>query len=156
MKTEREKGMYSEHDHESDHDHSEHGDSSSGRDSAESMHTAESMHSDLPSSAKIEDLATPLTSPANSPPQKTLFLQTDLQSDFTQPLFQTQFTENNLNFYQAYYDRQIVSSNPVLLNLPTAASFAYDELSLGWLDSVALDDTYDLTLPNNNDFTFGL
>src|SRR6202035_4430256 len=98
MKTEREKGMYPEHDHDSDHDHSEHGDTTSRRDSAESMHTAESMQSDIPSSAKIEDLATPLTSPANSPPQKTLFLQSELQSEFTQPPFQTQFTENNLNF----------------------------------------------------------
>jgi hypothetical protein len=152
MKAEREKGMY---DHESEHDHSDHGDTTSRRDSAESTHTTESIHSDIPS-AKIEDLATPLTSPANSPLQKTLFLKTETSAtDIAQPPFQSPFTENNLNFYQAYYDRQ-TTSNQSMLNLPASVPFAYDTLSLGWLDSVALDDTYDLTLQNNNDFTFGL
>lgn len=134
MKAEREKGMYSEHEHDSDHT-SEHGDLSSRRDSGEST---EAMLS-----AKSEDLATPLTSPANSPPQKTLFLPSEL----SQPLFQPQYPDNSINFYQAYYDRQ--SSNNTALNLPTSGPYMYDELNLTWLDSVALDEAY---LPNSNEF----
>jgi len=134
MKTEREKGIYSDHDHESDH--GDHYEDSSRRDSAESTHTV--------SSVKIEDLATPLTSPSNSPVPKTLFLPSEL----SQPP-PRQYTDNNLNFYQSYYERQ---SNPVM-GIQATAPFAYDELSLSWLDSVALDGTYDLTLPNNNDFS---
>ena len=136
MKSEREKGTYSEHEHEHDSDHtSEHGEDSSRRDSAESTHTM--------LSAKTEDLTTPLTSPANSPPQKALFLP----SDMSQPLFQPQFPENNVNFYQAYFDRQ-TANNPAM-NLPTSGPYMYDELNLSWLDSVALDETY---LQNSNEF----
>jgi len=140
MKSEREKGMYSEHEHEHEHEHdsdhtSEHGDVSSRRDSAESTQTM--------LSAKSEDLTTPLTSPANSPPQKALFLP----SEMSQPLFQPQFAENSINFYQAYYDRQ--SSNTSAINLPTSGPYMYDDLNLSWFDSVALDDTY---LQNSNEF----
>ena len=136
MKVEREKHMYSENDH--DGERSDHGDSVSRRDSAESTGTM--------SSAKTEDLATPLTSPSNSPPQKTLFLPTEVSQ--TQP--QPQYPDSNLNFYPAYYDRQ--TSNSVL-NVAPSGSFAYDELSLSWLDSVALDDAYDLPLQNNDDYS---
>jgi hypothetical protein len=138
MKVEREKGMYSENDHDHDGDHSEHGDSASRRDSAESTRTM--------SSIKTEDLATPLTSPSNSPAPKALFLPTEMHQTNMHP----QYPESNLNFYQAYYDRQTSAS---VVNVPTAGPFVYDELSLSWLDSVALDDTYDLTLQNNNDFS---
>jgi hypothetical protein len=133
MKIEREKGTYSEHEHDSDHT-SEHGDASSRRDSAEA--------SDTMFSAKTEDLATPLTSPANSPPQKTLFLPPEM----SQPLFQPQYPESGMNFYQAYYDRQ---TNNSALNLHSSGPYMYDELNLSWLDSVALDETY---LQNSNEF----
>jgi len=138
MKVEREKGIYSDHDHD---DHSDHGDSNSRRDSAESTHTM--------SSAKIEDLATPLTSPANSPPPKALFLP----SEISQPPLQPQYSDSNLNFYQAYYDRQISTTVPTS-NLGASGQFAYDELSLSWLDSVAMDDTYNLSLQNVEDFSY--
>jgi len=138
MKVEREKGIYSEHDHESDHD--DHGeDSSSHRDSAESTQTV--------SSVKVEDLATPMTSPSNSPVLKTQFLPSEISQP--QP---RQYTDNNSNFYQAYYDRQ---TNPIISAMPPQANapFVYDELSLSWLDSVALDETYDMTAMPNNDFS---
>src|SRR5271169_5205789 len=135
MKAERERGIYSDHDHDN---HSDHGDSSSRRDSGESIQTM--------SSIKIEDLATPLTSPANSPSPKALFLPTDLSQASVEP----QYPESNLNFYQAYYDRQ--TSIPVL-NVPTVGPFAYDELSLSWLDSVALDDSYNFSLQNSDEFS---
>lgn len=131
MKVEREKGVYSDHDH--DDRSSDHGDSSSGRDSAESTHAM---------SAKMEDLATPLTSPSNSPPPKALFLPSDL----SQPPLNPQYAESSLNFYQAY------TSDPIL-NIPTVGPFVYDELSLSWLDSVALDDSYNLSLQSNDDFS---
>jgi hypothetical protein len=134
MKTEREKGVYSDHEHD---DHSDHGDSASRRDSGESTHTM---------SAKSEDLATPLTSPSNSPPPKALFLP----SEISQPSMVAQYPESNLNFYQAYYDRQ--TSNPVL-SIQTAGAFMYDDLSLSWLDSVALDETYSLPLQNNDEYS---
>ena len=95
-------------------------------------------------SAKIEDLATPLTSPSNSPPPKALFLPSDL----SQPPLQPQPTDLNLNFYQPYYDRQTPNS---VLNVPTGALFGYDELGLSWLESFALDDNYNLSLQNNDD-----
>ena len=133
MKAEREKGTYSEHEHDSDHT-SEQGDSSSRRDSAEST--------DAVFSAKTEDLATPMTTPANSPPQKTLFLP----SEMSQPLFQAQYPESGINFYQAYYDRQ---TNNSAFNLPSSGPYMYDELSLSWLDSVTLDETY---LQSSNEF----
>lgn len=134
MKVEREKGIYSGHDHDNQSDH---GDSGSGRDRAESTHTM--------LSAKIEDLATPLTSPSNSPPPKALFLP----SDVSQPPTQPQFTDSNVNFYQAYYDRQNSNSIP---NGPTGGPFVFDELSLSWLDSVVLDDNYSVSLQNADDF----
>jgi hypothetical protein len=134
MKVERERGIYSDHDHDN---HSEHGDSSSRQDSGESIQTM---------SIKIEDLATPLTSPANSPPPKALFLPTELSQASVQP----QYPECNVNFYQAYYDRQ--TSIPVL-NVPTGGPFVYDELSISWLDSVALDDSYNLSLQNSDEFS---
>lgn len=137
MKVEREKGIYSDNDHDHD-DHSDHADSVSRPDIAESTHTT--------SSAKIEDLATPLTSPSNSPPPKTLFLPSDL----SQPPLDPQYTESSFNFYQTYYDRQ--TSIPVL-NIPAAGPYVYDELSLSWLDSVPLDDTFNLSLQNNDDFS---
>jgi hypothetical protein len=129
MKTEREKGIYSDPEH--DGEHSDHGDSSSRRDSDESTHTM---------SSKIEDLATPLTSPSNSPPPKALFLPTDVP----RAQISSHYQDSSLNFYQAYYDRQ--TSNSVL-NVPV-----YDELSLSWLDSVALDGSYGLALQGNDDF----
>lgn len=137
MKAEREKGTYAEHDHDGhDSDRSEPADSGSRRDCAESTRTV--------SSAKTEDLATPLTSPSNSPPPKALFLPSKL----SQPL-QGQFPDSNPTFYQTFYDRQ----NSNLLAMPTSQPFVYnDESSLSWLDSVTLDDSYDLTLPNS-DFT---
>lgn len=135
MKGEREKGIYSDHDHD---DHSDHGDSRSRRDSAESPHTL--------LSTKIEDLATPLTSPSNSPPIKALFLPLDPSQLPIQP----QITDSNLNFYQAYCDRQTLNSVP---NGLTGGPFVYDELSLSWLDSVALGDNYNLSLQNNDDFS---
>jgi len=135
MKTEREKGIYSEHEHESEHEHGDHEESS--RHSAESTQTQ--------SSIKTEDLATPMTSPSSSPAPKALFLPSEISQPPTR-----QYMDNNLNFYQAYYDRQLVA-NPA--SMPVTAPFAYDELSLSWLDSVALDDTYNLALPNNNDFS---
>lgn len=138
MKTEREKGMYSEH---SDHD-GDHSDHDSRRDSGESTHAM--------SSAKTEDLATPLTSPSNSPPptSKALFLPSEM---IAQPQVSA-YPESNLNFYQAYYDRQ--TSVPVLnlaaANAATAGpNFVYDE-SLSWLDSVALDESYDIALQSND------
>jgi len=134
MKVEREKGLYSE-DHDSDH--SEHSDSLSTRGRAESTHTI--------MSAKTEDLATPLTSPSNSPLPKTLFLPNEV----SQPQMPSQFSDNSLNYYQTYFDRQM--SNPVITGA-TNAPFAYEELSLGWLDSVALDDNFELSVQNNNDF----
>jgi len=140
MKVEREKEIYSDHEHEHD-DHSDHGDTGSRRDSAESTHTM--------SSAKIEDLATPLTSPSNSPPPKALFLPSEL----AQPPLNPQYTDSNINFYQAYYDRQISNTIPTL-NLAATGQFAYDELSLSWLDSVAMDDTYGLSLQNNEHFAY--
>ena len=134
MKVEREKEIYSDHDHD---DHSDHGDSTSRRDSDESTHTM--------LSAKIEDLATPLTSPSNSPPPKALFLP----SDVSQPPLQPQYTDSNLNFYQGYYDRQTPNS---VINVPTGGPLACDELSLSWLDSV-LDDNYNISLQNHYDFS---
>jgi len=135
MKEEREKGVYSE-DHDSDHsDHSDHDDSPRHRaDSTQTM-----------ASAKTEDLATPLTSPSNSPPQKALFLPAELSQPA--PIPQAQYADGNLNFYQAYYDRQ---TNSVATFSTTG--FSYDDLSLGWLDSVALDDTYNLLPQSNTDF----
>jgi hypothetical protein len=135
MKVEREKGIYSDHDHDN---HSDHGDSSSRRDSDESIQTM--------SSIKIEDLVTPLTSPASSPPPKALFLPTEL----SQASVQAQYPESNVNFYQPYCDRQ--TSIPVL-NVPTAGPFVYDELSLSWLDPVALDDSYNLSLQSSDEFS---
>jgi hypothetical protein len=137
MKVEREKGIYSEHEHD---DHSEHDDSVSRRDSGESTRTM---------SAKSEDLATPLTSPSNSPPPKALFLASELSPAPVLP----QYPDSSLNFYQAYYDRQ--TSNPVV-SVQTAGPFMYDDLSLSWLDSVALDETYNLSLQNNDDFLMNL
>ena len=133
MKVEREKGIYSDHDHD---DHTDHGDSTSRRDSDESTHTM--------LSAKIEDLATPLTSPSNSPPPKALFLPSEL----SQPPLQPQYPDSNLNFYREYYDRQTSNSN-----VPTGGPLVYDELSLSWLDSVVLDDNYNISLQNNEDFS---
>jgi len=134
MKAEREKGIYSEHEHD---DHSEHGGSVSRRDSGEST---------LTMSVKTEDLATPLTSPSNSPPPKALFLPLETSPTPAIP----QYPDSNINFYQAYYERQ--TSNPVFSVAP-AGPFVYDDLSLTWLDSVALDETYHLSLQNNDDFS---
>jgi hypothetical protein len=134
MKVEREKGVYSDHNHD---DHSDHGESALRSNSAELT--------DPMSSAKTEDLATPLTSPSNSPPPKALFLPSDL----SQPL-SPQFPESNINFYQGYYDRQ--TPNPVL-NLSSTGAFLYDDLSLSWLDSVALNDNYNISLQNSDDFS---
>jgi hypothetical protein len=134
MKVEREKSVYSDHSHD---DHSDHGESAFRSDSAELT--------DPMSSAKTEDLATPLTSPSNSPPPKALFFA----SDFSQPL-SPQFTESNINFYQSYYDRQTPNS---VLNLPSTGPFLYDDPSLSWLDSVALNDNYNISLQNNDDFS---
>lgn len=134
MKTEREKGIYSEHEHD---DHSEHDDSVSRRDSGESTRTM---------SAKSEDLATPLTTPSSSPPQKALFLPSEVSQTPILPLY----PESNLSFYQAYYDRQ--TTNPVL-SVQTNAPYMYDDLSLSWLDSVAVDEAYNLSLQNNDDFS---
>lgn len=132
MKAEREKGLYSENEHDSDH--SDHGEiSSSRRDSDESTVTT---------SAKTEDLATPLTSPSNSPIQKTLFLPTEV----TQPPVQLQqYSESGVNFFQPYFDRNSNGQN-------MAASFQYEELNLSWLDTVALDDSYDLSLQVQGDY----
>jgi hypothetical protein len=137
MKTEREKGMYSENDHDSDH--SDHGESiSSRRDSAEPTRTA--------SSAKTEDLATPLTTPANSPlPQKTLFLSTEV----SQPV-QLAYVENSLNFYPPLFDRNTVGVQNM------AQGFNYEDLSLSWLDTVALDETYDISLQGQGDYLMNL
>ena len=134
MKSEREKGIYSEHDHD---DHSDHDDSVSRRDSGESTRTM---------SAKSEDLATPLTTPSNSPPPKALFLPSEVPQTPILPLY----PESNLSFYQAYYDRQ--TTNPVL-TVQTNAPYMYDDLSLSWLDSTALDEAYNLSLQNNDDFS---
>jgi len=134
MKAEREKGIYSEHEHD---DHSDHGDSVSRRDSGESTRTM---------SAKSEDLATPLTSPSNSPPPKALFLPSELSQTPVLP----QYPESNLNFYQAYYDRQTTNA---VSSVPTNGPYVYDDLSLSWLDSAALDETYNLSLQNNDDFS---
>jgi len=131
MKSEREKGLYSDH----DGDHSDHGDASSRRDSDESTHSM---------SIKIEDLATPLTSPSNSPPPKALFLP----SEMSQAQITPQYSDSNLNFYQAYYDRQTANA---VLNVPATGPLVYDELSLSWLDSVALDDSYGLSLQTTVD-----
>jgi len=134
MKTEREKGTYSEQEHE---DHSDHDDTSSRPDSGESIRTV--------SSVKSEDSATPLTSPASSPLPKTLFLPGDL----SQPLPQSQFPESNYNFYQAYYERP--TSNSILAGSTTAA-YGYDETGFIWLDPVALDDTYNISLQSPDNF----
>ena len=135
MKSEREKGIYSENDHDSDH--SDHGESpSSRRDSAESSRTA--------SSAKTEELTTPITSPSNSPPQKALFLPNEV----TQTPFQMQFVENNIAFYQPFYDRNITTAQ----NLAT--QFNYEDPNMNWLDTVALDDTYDLSLQMQGEYSF--
>jgi hypothetical protein len=130
MKEEREKGLYTEQHEDSSH-HSDH-ETSTRRDCAESIHTA--------SSAKTEDLATPLTSPSNSPQIKTLFLPTDL----SQPQLFPPQTDRNINFYQVYYDRQTGVSN-----MPPPIFSYDDQLSLGWLDSVALDGNYDFSTQNN-------
>ena len=135
MKAEREKGIYLEHEHD---ERSEHGDGVSRRDSGESTRTM---------SAKSEDLATPLTSPSNSPPPKALFLPSE---EITQTPVPAQYPDSNFNFYQAYYDRH--TSNSVL-SVSTGGTFVYDDLSLSWLDSVALDETYNLSLQNNDDFS---
>ena len=138
MKAEREKGLYSENEHDSDHsDHSDHGGEipSSRRDSDESTVTV--------SSAKTEDLATPLTSPSNSPIQKTLFLPTGVSQPPVQP---QHYSESGVNFFQPYFDRN--SSNGQIM----AASFPYEELNLSWLDSIALDDSYDLSLQAQGDY----
>ena len=59
--------------------------------------------------------------------------------------------DSNLRFYEDYYyDRQ--ASNAVL-NVPIGGPFGYDELSLTWLDSVDLDDAYNLSLQNNGDIS---
>ena len=130
MKEEREKGLYAEQNEDSS-DHGDH-ETSSRRDSAESTRTA--------SSAKTEDLATPITSPLNSPQTKTLFLPTDL----SQPQLFPPQTDGNMNFHQVYYDR--LTGVP---NMPQP-TFSYDDqLSLGWLDSVALDGNYDFYVQNN-------
>jgi hypothetical protein len=142
MKDEREKGLYQEHHDDSEHsDHNS--DSASRRDSAESTLTL--------SSVKTEDLATPLTSPSNSPPPKALFLPSEVSQPPLKP--QPIYSDSSLNFYQAYYDRQTTTP---MLNAPTSTGpFLYDDLSLSWLDSVALDDTYDISsLHNTNDFSF--
>ena len=137
MKEEREKGQYQEQ-HE-DSEHSDNSDSASRRGSSESTHGA--------SSIKSEDLATPLTSPSNSPAPKALFLP----SEISQPCQQS-YPDTNSNLYQPYYDRQAPLS---LVNFTTTTGpFICDELSLSWLDSVALDDTYDLSSLQNNDFSF--
>lgn len=134
MKVEREKGMYTEHDQ--DGDHSDHDDTTLRRDSDDSTPAM--------SSTKTEDLATPLTSPSSSPIPKTLFLPSEL----SQAAF-SQFAESNVSFYQAY-DRQSTNS---VLNVPVSGPFMCDELSLSWLDSVAMDDTYSFPLQNSDDFS---
>jgi hypothetical protein len=136
MKAEREKGVYSGQEHEDSSDH-DHDDTASRRDSSESTRTG--------SSIKSEDLATPLTTPSNSPLPKTLFLP----GDFSQGLPQAQLSESNYNFYQAYYERPTSNS---ILGGSTAAAFGYDEMGFPWLDSVALDDTYNISL-QSTDFT---
>ena len=135
MKTEREKGTYSEQEH---GDHSDHDEVASQHDSGESIRTI--------SSTKTEDSATPLTSPANSPLPKTLFLPGDL----SQPIPQAQFPESNCNFYQVYYEQS--TSNSILPG-STMASYGYDETGFTWLDPVDFDDTYNISLQGPDDFT---
>jgi len=135
MKSEREKGTYSEQEH---GDHSDHDDVASQHDSGESIRTI--------SSVKTEDSATPLTSPPNSPLSKTLFLPGDL----SQPIPQAQFPESNCNFYQVYYEQS--ASNSILAGATTAL-YGYDETGFPWLDPGAFDDTYNISVQSTDDFT---
>ena len=138
MKSEREKGsLFPENDHDHDHDseHSDHGDSPISRhDSAESTASCSASSS----SAKTDELVTPVTSLADSPPpQKTLFLETEITSA---PL-QVSYMDNSLNFYP-----------PVNAVGVQNMTFNYDDLNLTWLDTIALDETYDITLQGQSDF----